>query len=172
MDLELTRAALDPLVPRSVKIREFGGCSCSKRRFVALWRMSRLNKQCKHCAKCSTARAELHRDTACKAVDVVVSLDPECCVFPEFLLKDMAITAPMSRKYSDILFVLSNFRVVAVEVDGKSHKNKNVEAADKAKELVLKRAGAQVFRVDSECSGDTSTDLDFLREGVLDILKL
>lgn len=169
-ELNPGRELLTPLMPNTALIRQHPRCRCHPKCWQARWKSSRARdtKDCVLCSNSSRARG-WHSGYGPRVVQQVHAIDQNMSVYPEFMFKTRGMGRGAPR-YADLLFVLSSGKLLVVELDGKSHRNANVERADKIKETALKSVDVEVWRVSIVDSIHFASDLDHLSSLVQQLL--
>lgn len=138
------------LVPKRVDILPAGACVASGRIcFLGKWR-AHSPRSCPHRGR--ECKDSLH-DSVCRSVIAAVySVDPSACVLPEFPVgfkrrgADGRFKAGPSHVV-DLLVVLSNDQVVAIEVDGDSHHGALPYSRDADKDYMFLQRRVMCHRV-------------------------
>ena len=99
-------------------------------------------------------KTSLHEKVCRQAVCTVYSMDDCAAVLPAFKMRGVGVTRRNNKPAKgpalevDVVFVLRNSKALAVEVDGRSHRNKRARRKDAQKAVVLRRAGVKLFHID------------------------
>ena len=103
-------------------------------------------------------RPSQHDATCREAVSRVYNIDEHAAVLPAFKMRCSGVTRKCNKPAKgpalevDVMFVLSNGMPLAVEVDGRIHKNSHTRRKDAKKALALHKCGVRLFRIDLSSS--------------------
>lgn len=151
-DLFLCRQAsvtqsVGPLLRKNIGLHTFRptagggqGCGCLKGK----WTAHRVG----HCPLHGPNRKKTVHDDVCREiVDSIRSIDQGASVLPRFGMLGLRRKRKGPSHYLDVLFVLGNGSLLAVEVDGASHSNKRAKQYDNDKDACLRACGVKIERV-------------------------
>lgn len=117
------------------------GCGCLKGRWTA-HRVGHCPLHGPHMKK------TVHDDVCRQVVDGVCSVDKGASVLPRFGMLGLGRKRKGPSHYLDVLFVLANGRLLAVEVDGASHSNTRAKKYDVDKDACVRAHGVKLERID------------------------
>ena len=101
----------------------------------------------------------LHDDVCREVIDGLSSVDPGATCLPQ-----CPIETKRRRHYVDVVVVLSDGNVFAIEVDGRSHSNKRARKYDNAKDASLRRYAVKLERIDLQ--GDWENQIQQIQSDV------
>ena len=156
------RDAVHKLITKTVVITQYTSCSC----LHAQWRRGVPPLCSLHRPGHQTTQ---HDCVVRQVIQIVCHVDVDAAVLPSFGMKAHGVSKRGGPAFHlDVLFVLCNSMLVAVEVDGRSHKNARNRKHDTLKENKLSRCGVRLFRIDlSQSIPDQLYEIEHMIKGLV-----